>query len=134
MTLSLLWLFFLTSLINSLDPKKLVKLSQKLDEQLESRKGEGKTLISGLRTYRDYLKEVLRLVENNTTEGNKLYAALEKTLGPLHVQTPIYNVLMTRAFNISFGDVEEIEEIIAQTKDLWNEIRIIETNKTIDIL
>uniref|UniRef100_A0A1B6BYH7 Uncharacterized protein n=1 Tax=Clastoptera arizonana TaxID=38151 RepID=A0A1B6BYH7_9HEMI len=129
--LRLSFLMCVTLVTSAINPKTLLRLSKKIAKKIEERKGDGEILVSELNVYYNYMRELLALVVNNTDAGRECVNAVVKTLGPLHTKLPIYNVLMTRAFNISFGQVEEIEKVIYKTGCLWNKIRNIELNRTL---
>lgn len=114
----------------ALKPKTLKKLGKKIEEQIENRQGEWSVLKTNLLTYHEHLKDILKLVQQNCSNGDELYALLEDTVGPPFTTIPIYNVLITRAFNCSFQDVEDTEKLIDGSEDLWLEIQSVVTNRT----
>lgn len=133
MKLTLILVLIITSVIRAIDPKNVIKLGLRIKEQLEDRKGDGDMLKRNLRFYLDYMKDILKLIQQNSPEGEKLYAVLENASGPPHIKVQIYNVLMVRTFNWEFSDVDEIEKVIEDTKGTWDEIRTTVLNRTLSV-
>lgn len=127
--------FLLTVAIlgEDLEPRKLLKLGKKLEEMfLYKEKDDGSKLMRRLLTYNEYLDTVLKNVEEETVLGNKLYKALDRELGPPHLKSKLYNILMHRMFNLTFEQVEEAENIVQKTRKLWDKIQYVVGNRTLE--
>ncbi|KAG8335870.1 hypothetical protein J6590_108754 [Homalodisca vitripennis] len=120
-------------ILAELEPRKLLKLGKELEEMLlYQKRHDGNKFMKMLLTYNDYLEEVFKNVEDETPSGNKLYKTLERELGPPHLRSKVYNVLMTRMFNLTFEQVEEVEAIIEKTREMWNQIQYVVNNRTLE--
>lgn len=125
-------LFLIVCVFSELDPRKLLKLGKELEEMLlYTKRHDGNVFMNKLSKYNEYLKTVLKNVEDETPLGNKLYKALDRDLGPPHLKCQVYNVLMTRMMNITFDQVDEVESTIEKTKEMWNKIQYVVNNRTL---
>lgn len=123
----------LVSVIAELDPRVLIKSGKELEEMLlYTSRHDGNVFMEKLNKYNDYLEEVLKNVEEETPLGNKLYKALDRELGPPHLKCQVYNILMTRMFNITLDKVDEVEIIIEKTREMWNKIQYVINNRTLE--
>lgn len=127
------FVFLFICVFAKLEPRKLLKLGKELEEMLlYTKRHDGNVFMKKLNKYNEYLETVLKNVEEETPLGNKLYKALDRDLGPPHLKCQVYNVLMTRMMNITFDQVDEVESTIEKTREMWNKIRYVVNNRTLE--
>uniref|UniRef100_A0A1B6D8V3 Secreted protein n=1 Tax=Clastoptera arizonana TaxID=38151 RepID=A0A1B6D8V3_9HEMI len=116
--------------IACLEVNQIIELGKEIEEEINEMTGNKQEIKLNLETYRNYLKQLLRLLKRNSPKGKKIYAAMEEIVGPPHISIPIYNVLNKHVYNWTRKEASKLEGVIDDTIDAWNEIESIIANNT----
>lgn len=100
----------------------LLNLSYSISERLLYRTGSGSIIISDIETYLEKLKEVLRMVEENSLDGELVYAALKKRCGPAHANMTYVDRTLMEHYCWTVDDAFRVEQLLDETLTLWSQI------------
>lgn len=131
MKLQILSVLCIALITIALDPKTVIELGNKIEEEINEMDGNKESIKANFMTYRRYMKRVLKLLKEDSPEGKLLYFALEDNIGPPHISIPIYSILNQDIYNWTSLEVKKLEKVIDDTIDVWSEIENVVSNKTI---
>lgn len=118
-------------ILADLDVRRLVELGKILENMLKCKnKYKGKLFFERLETYKDYMDEVLKNVDEFTITGKQYYKALEKQNGPPHLRSKLDKSCISVMMNMTLEKVEEVESIINKTAQQWRQIQSIYANRS----
>lgn len=100
----------------------LLNLSYSISDRLLYRTGNGTSIISDMTTYFEKLKEVLKIVEENSLDGELIYVALKKRCGPSHANTTYVDFSLMEHYSWTIDDAFRVEQLLEDTRTLWSQI------------
>lgn len=110
----------------------LVRLGNYIADRLASFSGNGTVLKRDIKRYYIALKKLAVAFQKDSPNAIKVYHKIKDQLGPPHLQSKLYNVLLIRMFGWSWKQEERVEEYVAKTKKLWKSIEKIAESKSLD--
>lgn len=101
----------------------LDRVGDSLATRLAVPMGTSDDLINDLIEYYVYVKKCLRRKNFKGSKERKLIQKLLKNNGPPHIKVQVTDKFLKKNYNLSAVEVDEIRDVLVDTKILWKNMR-----------
>lgn len=101
----------------------LDRVGDSLATRLAVPMGTSDDLINDLIEYYVYVKKCLRRKNVKGSKERKLIQKLLKNNGPPHIKVQVTDKFLKKNYNLSAVEVDEIRDVLVDTKILWKNMR-----------
>lgn len=100
----------------------VVKMGESLSTRLKVPMGSSDDLINDLIAYYVYVENCLKK-QNVHVPERKVIESLIKYGGPPHIKVSVNNKFLKEYYNLSEVEVDEVQEVLVDTKVLWKNMK-----------
>lgn len=102
-----------------------IQFCKDIRRRLENPSGDGSSLLKSMFSFYEDLRNLRNQLEANRTNVHckTFYMALQQTNGPEYVRTELNSAPLLKEYKWSNLDIGDVQEVIADTQNVWDRIR-----------